>query len=77
MKYLVLVEKHNDAYVARCPLLPHLCVADASVNTALARLHREFLCYVHDTSAELEILLDNQKQKTATSERFTAMPPLA
>jgi len=74
MKYRVLVEKHNDAYVACCPELPHLRVAGKSVNAVLERLHREFLMFVHDADAELEIV--TPKQRTDVSQQ-PQLPPLA
>jgi hypothetical protein len=66
MKYQVLVEKQNETYTACCPVVPHLRVTDGSVNSVLAGLRREFLCYVHDPDAELEIMLNNQKLKIDT-----------
>ena len=63
MKYKIVVEKENDSlYFAYCPVMPDIRAAGDNVNLALSNIRQELLCYLHDASAEFEIIFEGRKE---------------
>lgn len=61
MKYKIIVEKTSEIfYLAYCPVMPRMQCFGVTADEALAKLQGEFLCYLHDPKAELEIIFDER-----------------
>ena len=61
MKYKIAVLKESESlYVAYCPLMPDIRAAGDSMDSALASITQDMLCYLHDDSAEFEIVFEGQ-----------------
>lgn len=61
MKYKIAVLKESESlYVAYCPVMPDIRAAGDSMDGALASLRQEMLCYLHDESAEFEIMIESK-----------------
>lgn len=59
MKYQIIVEKtENDLYFAYCPMIANLRAVGADIDSVLCRLQRNFLCYLHDSEAEMDIVMN-------------------
>ncbi|MBN1620987.1 MAG: hypothetical protein JW871_00160 [Endomicrobiales bacterium] len=59
MKYIIILEKINDQYLAYCPLSTSLRAYGSDVGSALTNLQRNFYCYLHDPLAELDIVIND------------------
>jgi hypothetical protein len=60
MKYKVIVEDINNNYLAYCKEVPHLYACGSDISSVLDSLHKDFLCYLHDSTAEIEIIVRSQ-----------------
>ncbi|OGS35760.1 MAG: hypothetical protein A2293_07650 [Elusimicrobia bacterium RIFOXYB2_FULL_49_7] len=61
MKYIINIEKVNDStYRAYCPVIKELQATGTCVNSALARLQQDFICFIHDPDAEMEIKMHEE-----------------
>ena len=62
MKYKIIVEKENEClYTAYCPVMPGIRAVGATMDLALSGIQQEMLCYLHDTSAEFEIVFERNE----------------
>ena len=56
MKYQIIIDKIDDhQYCAYCPAIAEFRASAGSADAALSLLQQQFLCFLHDTAAELEI----------------------
>lgn len=61
MKYQIVVEKmENDLYLAYCPVITSLRAIGADIDSVLCILQRDFMCYLHDPEAEMEIMMNTR-----------------
>lgn len=63
MKYKIVVEKENESlYFAYCPVMPGIRASGDTANQSLSNIQQEILCYLHDTSAEFEIVFEGHEE---------------
>ena len=67
MKYKIVVEKENESlYFAYCPVMTNIRASGDTMDLALSNIRQEILCYLHDASAEFEIIFEGRRENGST-----------